>query len=81
MRLHRVNRRALMIAARRLTQPISAILLKTRRRHLKLPILDSAAEIRWRSLHSKKAKSFSILVPALASIVFLLLVLSEKAER
>ena len=69
-----------MIAAHQLTQPISVIPLKMQRQHLKLQILDSAAEIHWRSLHSKKVKSFWILGPVPASIVFLLLVLSEKAE-
>ena len=79
--MHRVNRHVPMIAALQLTQPISVILRKIQRQHLKLPILDSAAEIRWQSLHSKKVKSFWILGPVPASIVFLPLVLSEKAEE
>jgi hypothetical protein len=51
------------------------------RQHRKLPISDSVAEIRWQSLRSKRAKLFWTLVPALASIVFLPLVLSAKAEE
>jgi hypothetical protein len=51
------------------------------RQHLKRPILDLAAGILWQSHRCNPEKRFLILVPALALIVFLLLVLSEKAEE
>jgi hypothetical protein len=70
-----------MSSARRLTQPSLVIPLKMQLRRPNLPILDWAAEIHWRSRHSKKAKSSWISVPALASIVFLLRVLWEKPEE
>src|SRR5262249_28647489 len=79
--LHRVNRHALMTVARRLTRLLSATPLMTPQRHRKLPISDLVAEIRWRSLRSERVKLFWILVLALASIVFLPLVLLEKAEK
>ena len=60
-----------MIAARQLRQRISAIPLNTQWQHLKLPILDWAAEIRWRSLRSTRAKSFWIWVPGLGFDCFL----------
>ena len=79
--VRRVNRRVPIIAARQLAQATLAILLKIQRQHLKQPILDSAAEIRLQSLHSKMAKLSWILVRELALIVFLPLVLLAKPEE
>ena len=61
MQVHRVNRRVPIVAARQLTQPTLAILLKIRRQHLKQPILSSAAETRWHRV-TERWPSFWILV-------------------
>jgi hypothetical protein len=70
-----------MTLARQLTRLLSVTPLKTQRQHRKLPISGSDAGIRWQSLRLERAKLFWILVLALASIVFLPLVVSEKEEE
>jgi hypothetical protein len=79
--VHPANRRAAMIAVRQLTQPISATPLRIQRQLPRLPILDLAAEIRWRLRRFEKVRWFWTWVQALASIVFLPLVLSERPEE